>query len=184
MLGTGRLLATQDVGSTDTQTFYAIVDGTQGAFNNAITTPVTRSKLSQVKDLLNGVSGALTTKGWYYDLTGSGERVVIDSTLNNGLVGWAGLLPSTDPCSPSGTGRVYAVDFSNGKTAVYNVGTGAAESYYTVGYAVNNLEWINGGAGPELLAGDTYGDTMKVPTSPASSITTKLLNWTEIPTVQ
>ncbi|REN09561.1 hypothetical protein DSI41_21060, partial [Mycobacterium tuberculosis] len=61
LLGTGRLLDSSDVNSTATQTFYAILDGTAGAFN-AVSTSITRSQLTQVSDVTAGITLSSTSK--------------------------------------------------------------------------------------------------------------------------
>lgn len=184
MVGTGRLLASQDVGSAQTQTFYAIVDGTASSFNT-VSSPLTRSNMTQVTDLLSGIPSSTSFTGWYYDMTGTGERVVIKPQSFNGIVAWASLLPSTDPCSPSGISNVYAVNFASAKTVLYTLGNATVPaSYFAMSTSVTNFQFLSGQEGVELVAGDTKGGITPVPANLAGVISTRLLNWIEIPTAQ
>jgi type IV pilus assembly protein PilY1 len=180
MVGTGQLLSSTDIASTATQSFYAIVDGTGNAFNKGLTT-VTRSNLSQVTNLLNGVGSPGTTTGWYYDMTGSGERVTLRAAWYGGTIAWAASIPTTDACVPNGKSNIYDVDFATGKTVIY---TTAAASYYTLNNSVTNFGFIMSGSTVELVAGDRGGGITKVPTTPTAATATHLLNWLDIPTAE
>ena len=76
MVGTGRLLDTSDIASTQGQSFYAIADGFNAGFNATpfppLTTPaypITRAQLSNNANALTGVVFDPATKvGWYEEL--------------------------------------------------------------------------------------------------------------------
>ena len=76
MVGTGRLLDSSDIASTQGQTFYAIADGYNASFNATpfppATTPaypITRSILQENTDALDNISFAANTQvGWFEEL--------------------------------------------------------------------------------------------------------------------
>jgi len=187
LVGTGKLLSTQDIGTTTQQSTYAIIDGGIGAFST-IASPITRANLTQVTDLTMGATVASTAKGWYYDFTATGERVVYNQTITRyyGQVAFATFIPSTDPCSPSGASNGYAIDFSIGKSTVLNTlnNSTTPAAYMHFGSAVTSMSYVSTSAGLELIAGQTSGDVAKVPTSPLAVNATRLLNWTELPTAE
>jgi len=55
-----------------------------------------------------------TSKGWYLDLPGSGERVVQDAQLAGRFLVTASIIPSGGACSSSGTGYINALDAFTG----------------------------------------------------------------------
>ena len=186
MVGTGQLLSTGDVSSTAIQTFYAIEDGTTGGFKT-VTTPVTRSGLTQVTDLTQGVTVPASSNGWYYDLP-SGSRVVTNPVAYNGVVAWATLIASTNACSPSGSSNVYAVDYSTGKSVLSPpLSTSTTPAVYqSFTTSITNLSFVSAASANsvELIAGQTSGSISKVPANLAGTVTTRMLNWVELPTAE
>jgi type IV pilus assembly protein PilY1 len=105
--GTGRLFATGDLGTTSTQSFYAILD--QGG-----TTTVSKSALVQQTIVDSGntrtISGnAVVAPGWFANLPDSGERVTFSPLLLDGFVVFATEVPSSTSCTASGTGWIMAI---------------------------------------------------------------------------
>ena len=187
MVGTGRLLSSGDVSSTAMQTFYAIEDGTTGSFKT-VSTPITRSNLTQVTDVTQGVTVPATSDGWYYDL-GTGWRIVINATDYNGIVAFAALQTYTDPCSPQGSSEVYALNYATGTSVLAPPLTTSTTpaAYFTTTTAVTKLQFVNNSSstsssGVELIAGDTKGEIPKIPANLSGTISTRLLNWLEVPT--
>ncbi|MET3182781.1 UNVERIFIED_ORG: type IV pilus assembly protein PilY1 [Variovorax guangxiensis] len=179
LLGTGRLLDSSDVSSTAAQTFYAILDGTAGAFS-AVSTPVTRSQLTQVTDVTAGITLSNTSKGWYFDLGttgGVGWRMVINPVAFNGIVGFSSLLTTGDACSPSGQSRVYAVNYGTGRSVLLPSSTG----FVAVSSSVIDLRFVSVDGTTRIVAGTTKGETKKVDADLASGISLRLLNWREVP---
>jgi len=189
LIGTGQLLASGDVGSTQVQSFYGIIDGTAGSFNQAVTSPVTRSNLTQVTSITAGVTIPAGSKGWYYNLP-AGYRVITIPVAYNGIVGFAALLPSSaDPCVPGGSSEVYAVNYSTGQSVINATSTGTSGSgsttpapYESFSTGVINLKIVSNNGTPELIAGDTKGNLTQVGANLTGVLTTHLLNWREIPT--
>ena len=186
LVGTGRLLASVDISSTQIQTFYGIMDGTAGGFK-AVSTPITRATLTPVTDILAGVTIPAGSNGWYYDLP-AGYRVLSMPVAYNGIVAFSALIPTTDPCNPQGLSNVYAVNYATGQSVLNSTTTGAGPPT-TVGYdafatAVTNLRFIKTNSVPELIAGTTTGALSQVAANLSSTLATRLLNWREIPTAE
>ncbi|WP_374243394.1 pilus assembly protein [Zoogloea sp.] len=138
-VGTGRLLAPEDQGSTQQQTMYAVRDGTKTrAFGNKSYQvpfpsggffPVTRSNLVAVSNLIEGAKlDSAKPMGWYYDLTGSNggvsERIILSLQANDGVVTWVGSIMNDDPCNATGNAIVYAVSYGTGQSVLYKLESG------------------------------------------------------------
>jgi type IV pilus assembly protein PilY1 len=183
MVGTGKLLSSADVSSTAMQTFYAIEDGTTGSFKT-VSTPITRATLTQVTDVTQGVTVPATSNGWYYDL-GTGWR--INPTDYNGIVAFAALATTTDPCSPSGSSEVYALNYATGTSVLAPTLANSTipAAYFSTTTGVIKLQFVsnnNSSSSVELIAGDTKGEIPKIPANLSGTISTRLLNWLEVPT--
>jgi len=191
MVGTGQLLSSSDVISTQMQTFYAILDGTATAFN-PVSAPITRANLTPfaATDLVNINHLSATTGGWYMDLgidpvSGIGWRILINPQAYNGIVTFSTLLTQGNACSPSGSSRVYALDYSTVTSVLQPTIVGAPPPPYD---AISNFSVIEQGfAGnngtPEILIGGNNGTNQRVDASLTGTLATRILNWREIPTV-
>ncbi len=181
LLGTGKLLDSSDVNSKAAQSFYALIDGTAGAFNT-VSTAITRANLTQVTDVTTGTTLASTSSGWYIDLgidTSVSWRMVSNPVAYNGVVAFSSLLTTGDACSPSGQSRVYAINYGTGKSVLVPASSG----YVSVASAVTDLRFVSVDGSPQLIAGTTKGDITKIPTDLKSGISLRLLNWREVPAV-
>ncbi|WP_426166284.1 pilus assembly protein [Polaromonas sp. DSP2-3-2b2] len=181
MLGTGQLLASSDITSAAPQTFYAILDGNASGFS-AVTTPITRSNLTAVTNLIQGVALTNTSMGWYTELGSSssvGWRVILNPISYNGIVAFSSLLTSGDACSPSGQSRTYAIDFGTGKSIL----TPADITFVSSVNAITDLRFIKVDKTVRLVSGDVQGILSNVPIAAPSSLSVRLLNWREVPTV-
>ncbi|PTT91164.1 pilus assembly protein, partial [Pelomonas sp. HMWF004] len=207
-VGTGRLLDSPDLSTTQAQRFFAILDGTNAAFSRDGTIsgqtrdlplatgnfPLTVSNMLQLTNLNNKISlDPRTQIGWYVDLgaaeNGPGWRVLSDPTSFYGTVAFAATSPnSTNPCSPNGTSRIYAIDLGSGSCGLTGGGAGCYVSK-TDGvvidltfYSVN----VNGVGKSVLLAGkdNCVGTNCqpvdKVDTVNPSALGLQRLNWREI----
>ena len=187
MFGTGQLLSSNDIASSQPETFYAIMDGTAGAFKT-VTTALARSNLTQVTSVLTGVSATGANVGWYYDLGQSaniGWRDIVRPVAYNGVVAFTALLTNGNVCSPGGTSEVFALNYSTGTSVLVNNSTG----YIASNYPVTDLKIVQappataGGAPvPEIIAGDTSGAVTPVQANLGSGTATRILNWREVPT--
>lgn len=115
--------------SAKTQTFYAVwdrFDNTSFAradlLQQTITTETTKNgfDVRVVSDNVvnwrpaGGGGGAGTHMGWFLDLPAQAERVVTNPMLREGRMIFTTLIPSSDPCRPSGSGWLMELDSING----------------------------------------------------------------------
>jgi type IV pilus assembly protein PilY1 len=197
-VGTGRLLATSDASSTQSQRFYAFVDGNNARVmrSNELPTgvswPFDDTRLQQLTDLTQKISVDFTTKmGWYIDLgvtAGSNAwRVINDSTSFYGVVAFPAMQPTTNnPCEPSGTSRVYAVDLGTGQSRLQTEGT-AQTPATTIAYStalpgvVTDLRFYAASGKPVLVGGSDTGATGRIHADLGPTAKLRRLNWREVP---
>ncbi len=206
MVGTGKLLARSDITTNNQQTFYAIIDGTASSFNTASTLPagetfpLTRADLVPVADststssttvsLLTGIgSSPSEPSGWYIDLAtsstgGSSERVTVTPTSNYGVVTFAANLPIGDVCSPSGTNRVFGLDFGLAKTVLIDHNGALINASSALSGLATNLAITNVNGTLHITEGTSTGAVGNVPGNLSSGSNLKQLNWNEIPSAQ
>jgi type IV pilus assembly protein PilY1 len=169
-VGTGEYLGNPDVpgatgavaSATSTQTMYALRDPYTTTTTSPLTTPIItplRSNLVQQTATNNASTGDvtlttnsvdLTTKyGWYVDLPVTGERVVTNPALGQGVLAFTTNIPNgTDPCLPGGASKIYTVNYSTG------------------GYIATDTSQTSGVAGKSL--GNTLASRVQLIKLPAS----------------
>jgi type IV pilus assembly protein PilY1 len=204
-VGTGRLLDSTDISSTQAQRFYAIIDGNNNKFSvdgtvsgdtstlpAGWTFPHTVTRFKQLTDITKKISLNLATQiGWYLDLgttgpSGPGWRVISDPTSFYGTIAFAATSPtSTDPCNTAGTSRVYALDLGDGSTVLTD-----PNGYFTPSagvvidltfYSVRDPS--TGKVVSRLIVGtnSTTGKNLEVPpTNPLAGLGLKRYNWREV----
>ena len=155
--GTGRFYAVAEKTNTDTQYFFGVKDFvmTGGCIESSVTSCEMKNLLNVSSatvcvlcatgtDQVTGVTGVTTFEGttntslqglvqsmdgWYTTLPTAGERVVSSPTLIGGIVYFSSFIPSTDICSGSGTGNLYALFYKTGSAYKESViGTSQAGS--------------------------------------------------------
>ncbi len=116
-VGTGALIGSSDVGITQGQSVYGVVDD----LSTSPLIPAPRTDLLKKTVTVSG--GGLrnidaakvdysTYRGWYFDLPGSGERVNASPSAAFGVLVFSTNQPSTTACSSQS--YLYAVDLSTG----------------------------------------------------------------------
>lgn len=130
--GTGQYLTQSDLSSKATQTWYGLIvqSGTSSLVSNLANG---RSALIQRKIIAEQAASSTTlagrvitpdvtgnigsNSGWYIDLlqpptpTAQGERMVVPNAFQGNLLIGTTLIPqSSDPCNPSGSGWVMAIN--------------------------------------------------------------------------
>jgi len=190
MLGTGRLLADSDIADGHRQSFYAVSDGL-GSFGGFLASssdvarfPFTRADLEADTDLTKGIGSVHKAKlGWYVDLAASrgiAERVDSQPTANSGVIAFAANLPSGDTCSPSGTGRAFALTFATGRSLLLNeAGTATVESMAS-DTVIRDLAFQRVGGSVRVYAGNSGGKVVKMPTGRTAQGAWRQLNWREV----
>lgn len=125
-VGTGKLLSDVDLVNTQTQTFYAFIDGTASTIDTTGPFPIQRSDLV-LDDPSNGLTPAdlLGKRGFYMDLApavtagpgtqASAERINVQMVARSGVVLFAANLFGQDICN-KGSSRVFALNFDSGLT--------------------------------------------------------------------
>jgi len=194
-IGSGRLLASTDVGSTQPQGFYAIIDGTGNAFNTAATLPPgmtfpirnsgPQNRLLKLTNVTQPITlNNATQIGWWLDLgsagAGPGWRVISDPTSFQGTVAFAAMLPSADVCTPSGTNRVYAIDLGKGQSVL---GTGPIPLPFvdSLPGVITDLRFYSVDGKPRLVGGTDTGATGPLPGNWSNPTGVRRLNWRELP---
>jgi type IV pilus assembly protein PilY1 len=192
MAGTGKLLDTGDIKSTQVQSFYVIADGNANAFGAA--RALTRADLARQTDLSAPVDMG-GRSGWYTDLNGSntnyigpnnapattsatGERVLTMAAAYSGMVAFSTMLMTPDPCLPT-VGNIYAIDFGTGQTVVAN-----NVPYLPQASFITDLSFVApaaSGSGVQLLGGNREGDVFTIPLKEASGAATRIINWRRAP---
>jgi len=187
LVGTGQILSANDVSSTQTQTFYGIIDGTApaGGFKT-FTSPASRSNMTAFTSLLTANVVPSSSDGWYYDLP-TGLRIITQPTDYNGIVIFSATNPTTtDPCAPQGSSALFAVDYATG-LSVLNSGTTTSPTVLTDVLSANlttNVNVLNQNGNILLLTGDNKGNNTLINANLTEPITTRILNWAELPTAE
>ena len=208
MIGTGRMLDPTDITSTRPQSFYAIFDGSSTAFTTMPVAPLAfpYSRTVLANNTGNAPTGTVVpanNAGWFEDLgvdvstpassgpppiaahtgTGIAYRVVSDSTTLAGSVAFAAILPSGDPCSPSGKSRVYGRQYANGLTTVKDTVKLTATSYVGLPGTVTDLHFLSVNGKPALVSGTDSGTVGQIQINPLTSYQLRRLNWRELQSV-
>ena len=132
-VGTGKYLEPSDLNTAQVQSIYAIMDdNTPATLSNPGGSPRNSTKLVQqtltdqgngTRTVTNNPVDYTIVRGWYVDLPSSGERVNIKGKLDQGVLVYASLVPSTSVCSPGGTAWANFFDYSTGGSANPNDAT-------------------------------------------------------------
>lgn len=194
-VGTGKLLDSTDIGNTQPQGFYAILDGTGNLFNTSATLPTgmtfplrntgPNKRLRKLTNLTQKITLDLATEiGWWIDLgtltSGPGWRVISDSTSFLGTIAFAAMVPSGDVCAPSGSNRVYAVDLGSGQS-VLTTGSTITPYLSSLPGVITDLRFLSVDGKPRLVGGTDTGATGPLPGNWPTSTGVRRLNWRELP---
>jgi type IV pilus assembly protein PilY1 len=189
MVGTGQLLSTSDVVATKMQSFYVILDGTAGGFL-PVSTPISRANLTTVTTTnltTSGITLPITSKGYYLDLSidvtsGIAWRIILNPQPYNGIVAFTDLLTTSNACSPGGNSRVYAFNYATA-TSVLQPSTFAFDAYAN---DVVNLRIAGDNGSAEIIVGfnSLTAPPVQVPANLKGAVSTRILNWREVPTAQ
>jgi type IV pilus assembly protein PilY1 len=191
MVGTGQLLSTSDVVATKMQSFYVILDGTAGGFL-PVSTPISRANanltaVTTTNLTTSGITLPATSKGYYLDLSidvtsGIAWRIILNPQPYNGIVAFTDLLTTSNACSPGGNSRVYAFNYATA-TSVLQPSTFAFDAYAN---DVVNLRIAGDNGSAEIIVGfnSLTAPPVQVPANLKGAVSTRILNWREVPTAQ
>lgn len=131
-VGTGKYLEQSDLSSTGQQTIYGIMDADA---TTTLTNP--RGTLVAQPMLASGLSRATTppvkavdfaaNRGWYVDMTDTGERQTVNTILESGTLLSATLVPIPTVCSPGGYSWFDCFDYKTGATVNCTAGAGSVK---------------------------------------------------------
>jgi type IV pilus assembly protein PilY1 len=157
-----------------------------------VTTPITRSNLTAVTNVTQGITLAATSKGWYYDMgivSSIGYRLVVNPIAYNGVVSFSPLLTSGGACNPTGTSEVFAINYATAKSVIQASTTSSTivADVAIAGSVTSEKIFLNNGIA-QLIVGSTSnvsGASITGINAPlANTSETRLLNWREIPTAE
>jgi type IV pilus assembly protein PilY1 len=117
-VGTGRLLNTEDLSNTATNTFYAIMDDSRTMPINPLRSNLTAHTLRSSGGVVSIDSVNMdwaSSRGWYVDASltsGSGERFLSAAELIQGVIYVVSNAPSGAACSSAS--YIYAFDYLSG----------------------------------------------------------------------
>ncbi|SFL13837.1 type IV pilus assembly protein PilY1 [Nitrosomonas aestuarii] len=191
LFGTGKYLETGDTTNTDVQTIYAVWD------HNTSTTVNVGELVQQVitdasvrTATQNPVSYSATTKGWYFDLPVSGERLTGIPGLEDGLFTFATIIPSTSPCDFGGRGFVNTVDFFTGgmlpfpafdinRNGIIGFNDGLSAGV-EIGFSVGGVTRIRGHLDDVLISSRADGTLVKTPATKGPAGLRGRITWREL----
>ncbi|MGB9128627.1 MAG: PilC/PilY family type IV pilus protein [Thiobacillus sp.] len=158
--GTGKYLGNSDIGPTDTQTGYGILDAgtkiTGGRGDLQAQTFVFEGQFSltntdEVRVVSSNTfsySGGSAKKGWYLDLVSPntpsnlGERIVSVPLLRFGRVIFTSIVPSAAVCDQGGYSWITEVDALSGAGLTYSVFNFNGDTVFDSG---DNVSYASGG---------------------------------------
>ncbi|MDO9051624.1 MAG: PilC/PilY family type IV pilus protein [Methylotenera sp.] len=194
-VGTGRILADSDVSSTQGQSFYAILDGTQSQPFTASTLPmdgsfpVTRSQMVDNTSTIattGAIANSAKPMGYYIDLGNDGTspyRVNVEMISSAGVVAFAANSLGGDACNPSGNNNLYALTYGGGKSVILNSGGSIIGSYAGTGLATNvSFFRKDGNTTSRISISNDSGNSDSIQVNPSSATGFTPLNWRELPT--
>lgn len=194
-VGTGKLLDSTDLVTTQTQTMYAMVDGTVARFNatapSGFSYPLRRSNLRALTDVRNAIVLNLSSElGWYLDLpTGPAGsptyRVNNEATSFFGVLEFLAMTPASDDPCRAGQSQAYAIDLGTGQSNLLAAdGTPLASYSVTSGVATElrslSVSEANQIGRRRLIVCTDQGGCEALRTPPPPGIGLRRLNWREL----
>jgi type IV pilus assembly protein PilY1 len=111
--GTGRFITAADPTSTSQQALYGIIDDNSG-------TTLTISNLTNQTSSYTAMTSG--SRGWYINLSQTGERVIRTPALIAGTLYVPTFAPTTTACAGGGQSWLYSVDFQDGSAPDHHNG--------------------------------------------------------------
>lgn len=139
------------------------------AIKEDLSTTFTYSDLDNIgSETQTGVYGG-TKKGWYINFTGSGEKMLGDPVVFEGVVYFTSYKPATtnDPCNTNGTSKVYGVNYTTGA----GVFSGGQKGEDIGGGLSTGVTISRGDSGTDVYVSKSTGEphTVEVPNIPLSN---------------
>ncbi len=183
-VGTGKLLGSSDMATTQTQSIYAIRDDLSTS-NEVI------SRSNMVQQTLTPIDAATRTStgnavdfntkmGWFVDLPDPGERVNVDPILQLGTLVVPSNVPSTDSCVAGGYGWINFLDYRTGSFvagATANMASTKIAASLVVG--INVVQLPGGKVVTIVTTADNQQLTQQTPVAPAA-VQGRRVTWREL----
>lgn len=195
MFGTGQLLQASDLLSTQTQTIYGVLDKPQSS-DTYTRTNLQQQTLNSVSTATSGLSVPILTAsstpvnwhsvyGWYDDLVISGQRVVTNPTIYNGVFISTLNAPPGSTCGAGFTSMLLELNFSTGG-AFQNQRMGGvnADGSLNNAYLYPNLVAIqlsNSFANAATLIGPNQGNNIVLLITQSDGTQSAILNPNDMP---
>jgi type IV pilus assembly protein PilY1 len=112
--GTGRFIGATDPTNLSQQSIYGIIDDNSG-------TTIHPSDLVNQTSVITPLTSG--NRGWYFNLSESGERVIRTPALIAGTLYVPSFAPSITACAGGGQSWLYSVDFRDGSAPDHNNGS-------------------------------------------------------------
>jgi type IV pilus assembly protein PilY1 len=204
-VGTGKLLDSTDLSSTQTQTFYAINDGTLSSFYTSSTLPASAGSfpinradmVNATSSILTGITASSTTPmGYYIDLgtnPSNGKTNFISTEMSSaaGTISFiANSVNNSNTCNPVGSNLTYALSYGTGQSALADSAGNLIQNISGSGLG-QSLNFVQGtfldsnGATQKLLnlvKCDDQGNCAVLKPKNSSTKPFTQLNWRELPT--
>ncbi len=204
-VGTGEYLGTPDIpgtgalaSATSTQTMYALKDPyttvSAAPLTTALITPLRTSLTAQIATN-NATTGDVSltsntvpttgtgSSGWYIDLPVTGERVVTNPALGQGVLTFTTNIPDgTDPCLPGGRSKDYTVNYATGGYIANSTTTGTVAGKSlgnTLASRVQLIKLPTGSVVGLIRQSDASTSTVLIPGMTVTSVG-KRKSWREI----
>ncbi|EXI68723.1 MAG: Tfp pilus assembly protein, tip-associated adhesin PilY1 [Candidatus Accumulibacter adjunctus] len=208
-VGTGQLLGTDDLATTQTQTIYAIKDrlldedyGSPRPLSPPQTTPPPGDFVAQTltsatcptgnpfctagRPIVLGTSNPVdfdVNDGWYADFPVAGERINTELRLQLGTLALNTNTPTLGACVPVGVSFAYFFDYSGGSPVDGTNGLSGIRLGDYLSSAPSVIRLVDGTI-KELIRTDAPGTiSTPVPTAP-SPLDTRRVSWRELVTEQ
>ncbi|MGH8749546.1 MAG: pilus assembly protein, partial [Burkholderiales bacterium] len=188
-VGTGRMLGTSDLTTTQVESIYALRDDltstplpdvrTSGAFVQQTLSSISGANPPQRTTTNNTVS-LTTSKGWWVDLPDSGERVNVDPQLQLGTLIVATNVPTSDACVAGGYAWVNYLNYATGAYvpgATLNAASIKISTSLVVG--INVVQLPGGSVKSIVTTADNQQLTQSTPVTP-SNIQGRRVSWREL----
>ena len=188
-VGTGRMLGTSDLTTTQVESIYALRDDlsstplpdvrTSGAFVQQTLSTIAGANPPQ-RTTTNNTVTLSTSKGWWVDLPDSGERVNVDPQLQLGTLIVATNVPTSDACVAGGYAWVNYLNYATGAYvpgATSNMASMKISSSLVVG--INVVQLPGGSVKSIVTTADNQQLTQSTPVTP-SNVQGRRVSWREL----
>jgi type IV pilus assembly protein PilY1 len=148
-----------------------------------------RTSTRTISDMMNITSSTSTYDGsgygFYLNLTGTGEKILSDTTVYGGVTYFTTFTPAstTDLCVQGGTAKLYAINYTTGAAALNVIGSTSLTRSMTIGTGIPSspvISIMDGSTTPDLYVTTSGGGGVESVTERANVIVNSLTNRTNM----